>query len=82
MTTTTRRQTLKTLAALATIQIVPSRVLGLNGQTPPMIRLKYIEKNKKMTKRTMMSTPLSPALRSGPTAVSGATRESKFLAVM
>jgi myo-inositol 2-dehydrogenase / D-chiro-inositol 1-dehydrogenase len=31
----TRRQTLKTLAALATIQIVPSRVLGLNGQTPP-----------------------------------------------
>ena len=32
---TTRRQTLKTLAALATIQIVPSRVLGLNGQTPP-----------------------------------------------
>ena len=32
---TTRRDTLKTLAALATIQIVPSRVLGLNGQTPP-----------------------------------------------
>ena len=32
---TTRRQTLKALAALATIQIVPSRVLGLNGQTPP-----------------------------------------------
>ena len=32
---TTRRQTLKTLAALATVQIVPSRVLGLNGQTPP-----------------------------------------------
>lgn len=31
----TRRQTLITLAALATIQIVPSRVLGLNGQTPP-----------------------------------------------
>src|SRR5690606_24825603 len=31
----TRRQTLKSLAALATIQIVPSRVLGLNGQTPP-----------------------------------------------
>jgi myo-inositol 2-dehydrogenase / D-chiro-inositol 1-dehydrogenase len=31
----TRRQTLKTLAALATIQIVPSRVLGLNGKTPP-----------------------------------------------
>lgn len=31
----TRRHTLKTLAALATIQIVPSRVLGLNGQTPP-----------------------------------------------
>lgn len=30
-----RRQTLKALAALATIQIVPSRVLGLNGQTPP-----------------------------------------------
>jgi myo-inositol 2-dehydrogenase / D-chiro-inositol 1-dehydrogenase len=32
---TTRRQTLKTLAALATIQIVPGRVLGKNGQTPP-----------------------------------------------
>jgi predicted dehydrogenase len=31
----TRRQALKTLAALASIQIVPSRVLGLNGQTPP-----------------------------------------------
>jgi myo-inositol 2-dehydrogenase/D-chiro-inositol 1-dehydrogenase len=31
----TRRQTLKSLAAMATIQIVPSRVLGLNGQTPP-----------------------------------------------
>ena len=31
----TRRETLKSLAALATIQIVPSRVLGLNGQTPP-----------------------------------------------
>ncbi|RYD48050.1 MAG: gfo/Idh/MocA family oxidoreductase, partial [Verrucomicrobiaceae bacterium] len=31
----TRRQTLKSLAAFATIQIVPSRVLGLNGQTPP-----------------------------------------------
>ncbi len=31
----TRRQTLKSLAALATVQIVPSRVLGLNGQTPP-----------------------------------------------
>jgi myo-inositol 2-dehydrogenase/D-chiro-inositol 1-dehydrogenase len=31
----TRRQTLKSLAALATIQIVPSRVLGLNGQTAP-----------------------------------------------
>ncbi|GAA5483196.1 Gfo/Idh/MocA family oxidoreductase [Haloferula sargassicola] len=30
-----RRQTLKGLAALATIQIVPSRVLGLNGQTAP-----------------------------------------------
>ena len=30
-----RRQSLKSLAALATIQIVPSRVLGLNGQTPP-----------------------------------------------
>ena len=35
MTMITRRQTLKGLAALATIQIVPSRVLGLNGQTPP-----------------------------------------------
>ncbi len=32
---TTRRQAIKTLAALATIQIVPSRVLGINGQTPP-----------------------------------------------
>jgi predicted dehydrogenase len=31
----TRRQSIKSLAALATIQIVPSRVLGLNGQTPP-----------------------------------------------
>ncbi len=31
----TRRQAIKTLAALATIQIVPSRVLGINGQTPP-----------------------------------------------
>lgn len=31
----TRRQSLKGLAALATIQILPSRVLGLNGQTPP-----------------------------------------------
>ncbi len=31
----TRRQSLKALAALATIQIVPSRVLGLNGQTAP-----------------------------------------------
>lgn len=31
----TRRQTLKSLAAIATVQIVPSRVLGLNGQTPP-----------------------------------------------
>lgn len=31
----TRRQTLKVLAAMATVQIVPSRVLGLSGQTPP-----------------------------------------------
>lgn len=31
----TRRQTLKSLAAMATVQFVPSRVLGLNGQTPP-----------------------------------------------
>ncbi len=31
----TRRQTLGTLAAMATVQIVPSRVLGLGGQTPP-----------------------------------------------
>ena len=31
----TRREALKGLAALATIQIVPSRVLGINGQTPP-----------------------------------------------
>ena len=30
-----RRQTLKSIAALATIQIVPSRVLGLAGQKPP-----------------------------------------------
>lgn len=35
MKNTTRRQTLKGIAALATIQIVPSRVLGLGGQTPP-----------------------------------------------
>jgi predicted dehydrogenase len=32
---TTRRETLKRLASLATIQIVPGRVLGLNGHTPP-----------------------------------------------
>jgi myo-inositol 2-dehydrogenase/D-chiro-inositol 1-dehydrogenase len=32
---TNRRQTLKALAAMATVQIVPSRVLGLAGQTPP-----------------------------------------------
>ncbi|QTN34225.1 Gfo/Idh/MocA family oxidoreductase [Akkermansiaceae bacterium] len=31
----TRRQALKTIAAMATVQFVPSRVLGLNGQTPP-----------------------------------------------
>jgi len=31
----TRRQAIKSIAALATVQIVPSRVLGLNGQTPP-----------------------------------------------
>ena len=31
----TRRQTLKALAAMATVQILPSRVLGRNGQTPP-----------------------------------------------
>jgi myo-inositol 2-dehydrogenase/D-chiro-inositol 1-dehydrogenase len=31
----TRRAALKSIAALATIQIVPSRVLGLNGKTPP-----------------------------------------------
>ncbi|MGA0845587.1 MAG: Gfo/Idh/MocA family oxidoreductase [Luteolibacter sp.] len=30
-----RRSAIKSLAALASIQIVPSRVLGLNGQTPP-----------------------------------------------
>ncbi|MDA7536822.1 Gfo/Idh/MocA family oxidoreductase [Akkermansiaceae bacterium] len=30
-----RRKALKGLASLATISIVPSRVLGLNGQTPP-----------------------------------------------
>jgi myo-inositol 2-dehydrogenase / D-chiro-inositol 1-dehydrogenase len=32
---TTRRQALKTIAAMATVQIIPSRLLGLNGQTPP-----------------------------------------------
>lgn len=31
----TRRTALKSLAALAGIQILPSRLLGLNGQTPP-----------------------------------------------
>lgn len=31
----TRRQAIKSIAALATVQIVPSRVLGLAGQTPP-----------------------------------------------
>ena len=31
----TRRQTLKTIAALATIQIVPRHVLGGPGHTPP-----------------------------------------------
>ncbi|MEP2776279.1 MAG: Gfo/Idh/MocA family oxidoreductase [Luteolibacter sp.] len=31
----TRRKTLQTLAAMATVQILPSRLLGLNGQTPP-----------------------------------------------
>lgn len=31
----TRRQSIKTLAALATVQIIPSRLLGLNGQTAP-----------------------------------------------
>jgi len=31
----TRRQSLKSLAAFATVQIVPSSVLGLRGQTPP-----------------------------------------------
>ncbi|MES2981018.1 MAG: Gfo/Idh/MocA family oxidoreductase [Verrucomicrobiota bacterium] len=35
MKNATRRQTLKSLAAIATIQILPSRLLGLNGQTPP-----------------------------------------------
>lgn len=35
MRSLTRRQSLKGLAALATVQIVPSRVLGINGQTPP-----------------------------------------------
>ena len=34
-TTISRRKALGTLASLATISIVPSRVLGLNGQTPP-----------------------------------------------
>jgi myo-inositol 2-dehydrogenase / D-chiro-inositol 1-dehydrogenase len=32
---TSRRNAIKSIAALATIQIVPSRVLGLAGQTPP-----------------------------------------------
>jgi len=31
----TRRQAIKSIAALATVQIVPSHVLGLSGQTPP-----------------------------------------------
>jgi hypothetical protein len=41
MTTTciNRRQTLKTLAALATIQIVPRHVLGGPGHTPPSEQL-------------------------------------------
>ncbi|MCP5533022.1 MAG: Gfo/Idh/MocA family oxidoreductase [Akkermansiaceae bacterium] len=30
-----RRHVVKSLAAMATVQIVPGRVLGLNGQTPP-----------------------------------------------
>lgn len=34
-TRSTRRQAIKSLATLATIQIVPSHVLGKNGQTPP-----------------------------------------------
>ncbi|MEM1083940.1 MAG: Gfo/Idh/MocA family oxidoreductase [Verrucomicrobiota bacterium] len=39
MSTFTRRQSLRGLAALATVQIVPSHVLGLNGQTPPSEQL-------------------------------------------
>lgn len=35
MTDINRRQALGKLATLATVSIVPSRVLGLNGQTPP-----------------------------------------------
>ncbi|HKK19274.1 MAG TPA: Gfo/Idh/MocA family oxidoreductase, partial [Opitutales bacterium] len=38
MKKTTRRDSLKALAALATIQIVPGRVLGANGKTPPSER--------------------------------------------
>ncbi|MGJ8695622.1 MAG: Gfo/Idh/MocA family oxidoreductase [Verrucomicrobiaceae bacterium] len=34
-TTISRRKALASIASLATISIVPSRVLGLNGQTPP-----------------------------------------------
>ncbi|HCQ32580.1 MAG TPA: oxidoreductase, partial [Verrucomicrobiales bacterium] len=30
-----RRKTLKGLAALATIQVVPSHVIGANGKKPP-----------------------------------------------
>lgn len=39
MTNITRRNALKTLAAYASIQIVPGHVLGLNGQTAPSNQL-------------------------------------------
>jgi myo-inositol 2-dehydrogenase/D-chiro-inositol 1-dehydrogenase len=35
MMNTGRRHAIKSIAALATIQILPGRLLGLNGQTPP-----------------------------------------------
>jgi predicted dehydrogenase len=39
MTNISRRATLKTIAAYASIQIVPGHVLGLRGQTPPSEQL-------------------------------------------
>ena len=37
--TSNRRSFIKTLAAMATVQIVPSYIIGANGQTPPSERL-------------------------------------------